>query len=417
MGDLFRRRSRNRVFRTFKREIVKGCQEFCQRFKTHRFEAHAYPDEPTSERFLQRLGLRYLESTEVSKVFVHEPKFDAPATPKKAPAPFVVFGLPRSRTAWLSVFLTHKDWVCGHDLIAEINSASDLRQMLEQPNTGTVETGIGYAWPLIRYWFPEARFAVIRRPLAEVRASLLNQGLTLERLENDEATLDQIAALPGTLSVTFAELNTETGCRRLFEHCLGTPMDTGWWSGLAEQNIQIDFARRKTEMTLHRERVIGVARELHGLMSEVIFAVERWDDVTPECLPLLQAHHDEVGANLGQPYDLDIPTITALDRTGQLAIFTARLLGKLVGYLAFIITPNLESRGLRIGFRNTFYVMPQHRGFGLRLHRFAIDELRRRGIKHFSLRVGTRGSGPKLKSLYRRLGAKPDGELYNLIVD
>ncbi len=28
--------------------------------------------------------------------------------------PFVVFGLPRSRTAWLSRFLTYGDWVCGH---------------------------------------------------------------------------------------------------------------------------------------------------------------------------------------------------------------------------------------------------------------------------------------------------------------
>ena len=47
--------------------------------------------------------------------------------------PFVVFALPRSRSAWLARFLTWGDWMCGHDELRHCRSLDDVRAWLAMP--------------------------------------------------------------------------------------------------------------------------------------------------------------------------------------------------------------------------------------------------------------------------------------------
>ena len=83
---------------------------------------------------------------------------------KAKPRPFVVFGLPRSRTTWLSRFLTYADWVCGHDELRHMRSMDDISAWFSQPCTGTVETSGAASWRLLDTTAPGARVAIVRRP-------------------------------------------------------------------------------------------------------------------------------------------------------------------------------------------------------------------------------------------------------------
>ena len=64
--------------------------------------------------------------------------------------PFVIFALPRSRTFWLSKFLTAGGWVCEHDEARHVRGMDDVRSALGREFTGYVETGAAPFWPLIR---------------------------------------------------------------------------------------------------------------------------------------------------------------------------------------------------------------------------------------------------------------------------
>src|SRR5580765_488225 len=145
--------------------------------------------------------------------------------------PFVIFALPRCRTKWLSVFLSYGDWHAGHDEARHCRSLDDVRSWLAQPCTGTVETSCSAFWRLLP---PDVRVVTLRRPVADVVASLHRGGLSFDEpgmtrfLERAERKLDQIEKrMPGVLALTYADLATEAGCARVFERCLGLPREIG----------------------------------------------------------------------------------------------------------------------------------------------------------------------------------------------
>ena len=157
--------------------------------------------------------------------------------------PFVVFSLPRSRSAWLSTLLSTPARIIGHDIAAVSDTFDDFMDRLGQ---GTCETGMAFAWRAIRARAPETRFAVIRRDPIDVELSLAWFGLTGlgDEVRRRDAQLDEIAAQPGTLSVLFGELAEQNACARLYKHCTDEPMPTAWWQALDPLNIQVDMHRQ-----------------------------------------------------------------------------------------------------------------------------------------------------------------------------
>ena len=146
--------------------------------------------------------------------------------------PFIIFGLPRSRTAWLAQFLTYGHWNCGHEQLRHMRSLEDVKAWLAQDCTGSAETAAAPFWRLLQAYRPETRLVLIRRPVGEVIDSLLaidTQGAgTFERkslakaMRRLDAKLDQVwARWPGPkLTFAFADLNREAVCREFFEFCL-----------------------------------------------------------------------------------------------------------------------------------------------------------------------------------------------------
>jgi hypothetical protein len=187
-------------------------------------------------------------------------------------APFIVFALPRSRTAWVARFLSYDGWVCHHEHAMFVRAPADIARFFATPRTGSAETAAGPAWPLLRHYVPQARFAVIRRPAGDAAQAMIAawaaagisyQEDEVRRLMSYGARcLDRIAALPGTLSVNYADLAGEAACRQLFEFCVPYRFDREWWRRWAVENVQVDLAEFFASYLRHRDDIEALKRSL-----------------------------------------------------------------------------------------------------------------------------------------------------------
>src|SRR5579859_5088376 len=194
--------------------------------------------------------------------------------------PYAVFSAGRSRTMWLSAFLTYGICVCNFEATARVSSLSEVLTMLAIPGMGAAETLAAPAWPLLLTAEPRLRAVVVRRPTEEILASLL--AATKDKLELDldklrhllaylRRALDKLGLQPQTLTVDFHELAREETCRAVFEHCLRYKHDSGWWKFLSEKNINPDV-NRLAALYVQREREI---LSLGGECRHMLFRLGR----------------------------------------------------------------------------------------------------------------------------------------------
>ncbi len=145
-------------------------------------------------------------------------------------APFVIFSLPRSRTFWLSNFLSYQGRVVGHDIGIEASSCQDFINRVSKME-GTVETGAMFAHSLLRKAWPDAKFVTIRRSRDEVAASLARFGVNDiedELIERDRH-LDELEATGNVARIPYEALSDARVCADLFEGLLGVPFDFRHW--------------------------------------------------------------------------------------------------------------------------------------------------------------------------------------------
>lgn len=177
--------------------------------------------------------------------------------------PFIVMALPRSRTAWMSKFLSYPPRSCAHDLVLECSSIQEYLEALGRFD-GTIETGAMLGWRVLRKRMPLARIAVVRREKKEVLASLAKFGINWAEPEMNvrDDLLASIAQAPGVLSLRYEELNTREGCKALFEHCLEIPFDSEWWEAAQNLNIQIDMRARLEEIASKQHQLLAFREEI-----------------------------------------------------------------------------------------------------------------------------------------------------------
>jgi hypothetical protein len=344
---------------------------------------------------------------------------------------FVIFALPRSRTAWLSHFLSYGDWHCAHEEVRHLRSFGDVDAWFAQPCTGTIETAAASWWRML----PKGvRVATIRRPVAEVVDSLMRiPGCAFDRdelravLERHDRKLDQIEArLPGVLSVRFEDLTREETCAALFEHCLPYTHDTGRWAALAPVNIQIDMRaliRYCQAYTPALDKLAAQAR--HRSMTAlalrrpvdadgISFQIEVFDDWLADAQHLLAEHHAQIGEAPGNWQNKNIPLLRQIQQAGGMQIMTARSNGRMFGYLMTLIAPSLAKAGITTAINTAFFADPQLPGLGLKLQREALRNFREQGINEVFWETNTVGGGNRIGSIYKRLGAEEKGSVYRL---
>lgn len=348
-------------------------------------------------------------------------------------SPFIVFGMPRSRTAWLARFLTYGDWVCGHEELRHARSLDDVRSWLAQPCTGTAETAAAPWWRLARHLRPDLRVVVVRRDVTDATDSLMRLGLFADRTAVErlmlrlDRKLEQISRrIPDALSVRFEDLKREEVCAAVFEHCLGLPCDPDWWRLWVPVNIQCDMRAIVRHAHAHAAQLMRLERvakhQTLALMSRaasndlggLTLQVEPFDAWLRDAEKLFNDHLVAVGEAPGDWQRKNIPLLRALDDLGAMQIMTARCNGRMFGYLMSVISPSLESPGVLSAQHATFYADPAFRGLGIRLQRAAIEALRQRGVDEVFARAGVRGDGPRMSPLYRRLGGEDFGQLFRI---
>ena len=348
--------------------------------------------------------------------------------------PFVVFGLPRSRTAWLARFLTYGDWVCGHEELRHMRSLDDVKAWFSQACIGTAETAGAPWWRLLERFAPGARVLVVRRPVNDVVESLMSiPGCTFDRarLNADmralDHKLDQIEArLPNVMSVNFADLEAETACAMAFEHCLGVPHDRDHWARWAPVNVQCDMpammryyqayapALEKLGAIARHQTLASMATREPVAPDGITFQTETIDAWERDAQHLFAEHCVTVGEAPTNWQCKNRPLMRRLYDVGAMQIMTARCNGKMFGYLMTLVSPSLTSESVTTAANTTFFASPDVPGLGLKLQRAALGALKDRGVDEVFFEAGARGSGPRLGSMYRRLGAVDHGQVFRL---
>lgn len=340
-------------------------------------------------------------------------------------APFLIFGLPRSRTFWTSRFLSGDGAFkpCGHDIGAALDTLAGVFDALTGPLAGSVETGSAMGWRWLRKRFPEAQFVVIRRPIEDVISSLERCGLQVPRavLDLRSAWLDEIAARPGTVSIDAADLDRADVCAGLFRLCRGMDCSPTWLALNVRANIQLDLGRRIAILQSRAVQIEGLKAEAEladrALRNEplpfVQMQAEAWSEPFERESALLAAEHFEevnLGVEPRRPLRLDCAIMRAIEAAGQLQLNTARADGVLAGYCIWTIGPDPESEGLLIANQGPWFAAdrPEYRGLnlGTTLFRRSLDDLKARGVKCVFPHHRTQGRGAKLGTFFRRLGAK-----------
>lgn len=307
----------------------------------------------------------------------------------------------------------------------------DLRSWLAQPCTGTAETAAAPFWQLALKLRPDVRMVTVRRAPADVVDSLLALGLSFDRgvlarvMQRLDHKLDQIERrVPGVMSVQFADLACEATCARIFEHCLPYRHDPAWWAACDATNIQVSMPMLLRYYDAHKQQLAKLAKtakqQIVAGMAQpveiegVTFQIEAFDNAYPDALKLLEEHLVQTEQAPDDYLRKNVPLIRKLADMGALQVITARSNGRMFGYLMTIVFPSLDSPDLIEAQHTIFFASPEFRGLGMKLQRASIDALRARGVGVVFMRAGVRGAGPRLGTVYRRLGAEDFGQMYRL---
>ena len=343
-------------------------------------------------------------------------------------SPFLILALPRSRTAWLSRWLSYGPWVCSHEESRHLRALEDVKSWFAQEYVGSVETVVAPWWRLV----PEGtRVVVVRRPVADVLTSLARLGIggdvIARRMTRLDAKLSQVARRwPGAWEVPYADLASEATCAAVFERLLGLPHDPEWWRMWADVNVQVNFPGLVRYVQAYGPQIDRFAALATGAVRQqlamrpvpardgLVLAEEPLAAFTRDGRDLFREHSAAVGEPGSSWEGKNLPFLGEIEAVGRLQIVTARSNGRMFGYLMTELTPSREAPGRVAAVETAFFASGSWPGLGMKLQRESLRRLAARGVGEVWFRAGPRGDGPRTGAMFRRLGATPDGQLYRL---
>lgn len=138
--------------------------------------------------------------------------------------------------------------------------------------------------------------------------------------------------------------------------------------------------------------------------------IERFAVIAHELPPLFLRHWQEIGTDhRSVPLDPDWERYMALDASGNLIVFTARIGQTLAGYIFNIVGPHLHYRSTPHAEIEMFWLDPVYRGgfFPVRWFRGNDTMLRELGVMRVHVAVKNHFMAGRAGSIFRRLGYLP----------
>lgn len=177
--------------------------------------------------------------------------------------PFIIYALPRSKTFWLSKFLAYGSRTVLHDICVENHTITDIKNILQRPNIGIVDTGLVDGWRLVKSLVPQAKIAVIRRPIKDVCNSLKKFGIEYEAdAQNRRMDLDEVSEQSDVFTAQFNDLDNEDTIKEIWDHCLCCEFDRDWWLFWRDKNLQIDMPERIKRLTANHDKIEALKAEV-----------------------------------------------------------------------------------------------------------------------------------------------------------
>lgn len=342
---------------------------------------------------------------------------------------FLVLGMPRCRTTWLSQYLSFGGWRCGHDESRFLRTITDIKAWGNTPMQGSTETFGGQWWRAIAKWLPETHVVCVWREPKAVWLALRKQGLDvpLTWVERQAVQLERAARKLNAPMVAFADLDNPAMCEALAMHCIGQRPPREWTVGMQALNIQCDLMHLRRYAQANQPAMQQLADNVkgellcdltlkasNGVMTVGLETDPDFFSVVSDSRFAITAHLANVGDGLVAEEAKDWALMAKAYAEGRLQIVNAKVNGKVVGYLLTLVSPSVEQAGKLTAVDLAFYASPHWTGAGRAMERESIRILRERGVSELIMRAGIRADGPRLGALYRRLGAEPFGQLYRL---
>ena len=192
---------------------------------------------------------------------------------------YFILGLPRSRTTWLSVFLSRGAGICHHEKSMYFGSLQELKQFcIEHPKEGISDTALIQHWKWLRDNLPDAKIVVIVRDPDECAASLEHIGLPAESLGYLQDCLFGALHDPHIMRINFSDLNKIEYCKMLYEYCKEEDFDLQWYEAIKDINMQPDNAALLNEVNKNIHNIDALYGRNNQCLAQINLALAK----TPE---------------------------------------------------------------------------------------------------------------------------------------
>jgi hypothetical protein len=159
--------------------------------------------------------------------------------------PFLITGLPRSRTAWLSVLCSTSESICYHEPSVGVSDIADIEGIFQSEffkYVGISDSTLGFFLPWILEHIKPRTLIVARDP-REVAESGARLGLTdTNFLDLLSARLTEFREHPLVMWVPFEALKTKRVIQKIYWHLMpGHAFGEDRYEELAKMRIETDF--------------------------------------------------------------------------------------------------------------------------------------------------------------------------------
>jgi len=142
--------------------------------------------------------------------------------------------------------------------------------------------------------------------------------------------------------------------------------------------------------------------------------MEKLKDMLPELQKLAFMEHSEVEKEGWRDYKPDWESMLTLNNSGIFQFLIARVDGRMVGYLTWLVDFDLECKGTLIVNQSAWYVEPGHPIVAVKMFDKAVEEFKKIGVEFAYLTHTARGRGANLGRFFEKRGAEFLG--YNYIL-